>query len=1001
MVPDGQPRGPEPALIIDPTPKRPSWHLMSPGPARERLMNPTDWRLKLDPGNVGLSEGWPEHGLPADAVPAEVPGVWNTMAPGYAGVVWYEATFRRPFLAGGAIRLVIGAANYQTDSWLNEVYLGRHEGGYDAFSFRCTHALRDGENRLTLRIVDPPPDGDIDGLRLRECPTAKESWYGGYGGPWGGVWFEQSAEIWIEDVCAYGDLPTGRASFRVTLASDLRVTQQTSVRAQIVVKAASTPDQKSNVVESVTAVEVHPTGAVTTLDVPITSPVPWSPERPTCYLWSVVLGFPGTVFSDSVVGTLGFRTCEWRDGIFYLNGERRFLKGALLQPTYPRTLVRAPGLTLREDIQLARKAGANLVRCHLRPPDPVTLALADMTGMMLYVEPPLAWIEPSGRLLEHGKRELQAMVRACGNHPCVVMWGIFNENARATEAVGGELMAELARLDPTRPIVENSGGAAVGETGMWAWGGQSRCWSPGWEAPRPLNDVHVYLANPLRREARDLMTTLGDGPTLDVAPCRPPNERIESRMSADAVLVSEYGCGALPDFDAALAAFGDEQHLADAALLRDLRDDLARGLEARGLDREIGDVGSLVRQTQALQAEGILAQTAALRRNPNVSGLILTQLADAGWEQMAGLVGYWRHPRPALEAFKQALQPRLLHVETDDPCGVDTVRVRAALIEEPGLPPLREPAALSLSFDGNPHSTGARPVRLPLSRAREMMSARRAALPRSPLDSGAPRPRVPLPVAKPIVAPRSGAGGEGVTPSSEALRGGVLMMPLPTGPGLYRVRARITTDGWQDEAACMARRLPDRPPETGAGVVLLGNGLRRSLPEAMLTLPPDWTGPILAYLPSRPTVASLKLAVERARAGAHLCLVGLDPTSAQQVERLIRIPLALHSGRGNFMGVHHYVRAHPVLAGIGAPCLADSTFAEVLPAWVTDELPGAEVLAGCFTVPDGGRGFLWRASLQTLPLGRGRLTLCQLQLGQRHGGALGGYLLDTLLAWLR
>ena len=32
--------------------------------------------------------------------------------------------------------------------------------------------------------------------------------------------------------------------------------------------------------------------------------------------------------------------------------------------------------------------------------------------------------------------ELESMVRACGNHPSVVMWGIFNENARAAEAAG-------------------------------------------------------------------------------------------------------------------------------------------------------------------------------------------------------------------------------------------------------------------------------------------------------------------------------------------------------------------------------------------------------------------------------------------------------------------------------------------------------------------------------------------------------------------------------------
>ena len=101
------------------------------------------------------------------------------------------------------------------------------------------------------------------------------------------------------------------------------------------------------------------------------------------------------------------------------------------------------------------------------------------------------------------------------------------------------------------------------------------------------------------------------------------------------------------------------------------------------------------------------------------------------------------------------------------------------------------------------------------------------------------------------------------------------------------------------------------------------------------------------------------------------------------------------------MGMHHYVREHPIFEGVGAPCLADGVFSEVLPAWVVEELPGAEVAAGCFTVPDGGRGFLWRASVQTMPLGAGRLTLWQLGLGRRQGGALGQYLLDMLVGWLR
>jgi hypothetical protein len=963
-------------------------------------MQATDWRLRLDAGNIGAVEGWPERGLPADTIPADVPGVWNTIAPGYAGVAWYEVAFRPDLPRGGSARLVVGGANYLTDAWLNGTHLGRHEGGYDAFAFRCGHALREGENRLTLRIVDPPLEGEIDGLRLRECPTAKESWYGGAGGPWGGVWLERSSEIWIEDVRVHGDLAGERATFRVTLASNLVVPTMVRVQACAGRDARSAPDNSGGGAPSPGAsatLIVDRQGAVATLTVPTPAPRAWSPESPSLTFWQVGIEMPGEGWVDVAIGQFGYRTCELRDGVFYLNGEPRYLKGALLQPTYPRSILAPtqpvhPGEPLsledardrekrrrwfadippdprEEDVRIAEGIGLNLIRFHLRPPLPGILTQCDRRGMMAYVEPPLAWIEPSGRLLEHGRRELAALVRACGNHPSVVLWGIFNENARATEAVGGDLMAELAALDPTRPIIENSGGAAVGEVGQWAWGGQSRCWSPGWEAPRPLNDVHVYLANPLRQEARTLLATLGDGLTLDVTPGRPSGERIESRLSADAVLVSEYGCGALPDFDAALAAFGDETHLADAGLLRELGDDLARGLARRGLDREIGDVVSLVRQTQALQAEGIFAQTAALRRNPNVSGLILTQLADAGWEQMAGLVGLWRHPRPALAAFSQAIRPRLLHAEVDDPCSAGLVRVRGWLIEEPGLPPLREPAVLTMTVESGspPHRTF--------------------------------RPAAGLPVRVPLTQVR---GKRGRLPG--AREGGplnLMTLPLPAEAGRYQIRARLQTDGWADETVSYVRRLPDRARTTGEGLVLLGRELRASLPDARTDLPADWSGPILAYLPSRPSLADLALAIERARSGAHLCLVGLDPPLAARLEPLLGLPLALHGARGNFMGMHHYLRDHSVFAGLGAPCLADATFAEVLPAWAVEELSGAEVLAGCFTVPDGGRGFLWRASVQTLPFGRGRLTLWQLAVGKRQGGALGRYLLDGLASWLR
>jgi ABC-type branched-subunit amino acid transport system substrate-binding protein len=83
------------------------------------------------------------------------------------------------------------------------------------------------------------------------------------------------------------------------------------------------------------------------------------------------------------------------------------------------------------------------------------------------------------------------------------------------------------------------------------------------------------------------------------------------------------------------------------------------------------------------------------------------------------------------------------------------------VLDEPYPPP-------PLPNPGDAEATGPPDPCSPLPRTGT--SARRAALPRSPLDSGAPRPRGPVPVAKPMFAPRSGgAGGEGLSPLASRL----------------------------------------------------------------------------------------------------------------------------------------------------------------------------------------------------------------------------------------
>jgi beta-galactosidase/beta-glucuronidase len=171
-----------------------------PASGRQRLDLNGVWRFAQDPGDVGKGDGWPERGLPAPGLALAVPGVWNRAFPGYEGVGWYETLFAAVDAPSGPAWVRVGAANQQAQLWLNGVWLGEHEGGYTPFALRCEHALRrDGINRLVVRVVDPPAQGEAGGLRLWETAAAKETWYYRYGGIWGDVALEWGGPAWLDD----------------------------------------------------------------------------------------------------------------------------------------------------------------------------------------------------------------------------------------------------------------------------------------------------------------------------------------------------------------------------------------------------------------------------------------------------------------------------------------------------------------------------------------------------------------------------------------------------------------------------------------------------------------------------------------------------------------------------------------------------------------------------------------------------------------------------------
>ena len=115
--------------------------------------------LGTDPQNMGRDQQWWKEPTP-DAKETKVPWINQDAFPGYHGVAWYWREFEPPDnpQENGRTLLRFWQVDYKADVWLNDQWVGSHEGPEDPFSFDVTEIIRPGQsNRLAVRVLNPVP----------------------------------------------------------------------------------------------------------------------------------------------------------------------------------------------------------------------------------------------------------------------------------------------------------------------------------------------------------------------------------------------------------------------------------------------------------------------------------------------------------------------------------------------------------------------------------------------------------------------------------------------------------------------------------------------------------------------------------------------------------------------------------------------------------------------------------------------------------------------------
>ena len=377
--------------------------------------------------------------------------------------LWYRRTFKVPSKwKDQRVLLHFGAVDWEAAVSVNGVEVGSHRGGYDAFTFDVTDALRpSGDQELVVSVWDPTDAGTQP--RGKQVRNPNGIWYTPTTGIWQTAWLEAVPETYIRGLRITPDVDASTVTIQ---SSAFTTAGPTTLEVEVL-------DGRKVVQRGEVTTEVMTRSIPPQIAPRITLAIPnaklWSPDSPFLYGLRIALVKDGRKI-DKVESYFGMRKIALgkdADGIqrLFLNNEPLFQYGPLDQGFWPDGLYTAPtDEALRYDIEMTKKLGFNMARKHVKIEPARWYYWCDKLGLLVWQDmpsgdqyigsrdPDIERTPESGRQFE---TELRALVDGFYNHPSIVMWVPYNEGWGQWDTAR---IADLIRQwDPTRLVNSVSG----------------------------------------------------------------------------------------------------------------------------------------------------------------------------------------------------------------------------------------------------------------------------------------------------------------------------------------------------------------------------------------------------------------------------------------------------------------------------------------------------------------------------------------------------------------
>ncbi|MDD7357699.1 MAG: glycoside hydrolase family 2, partial [Eubacterium coprostanoligenes] len=322
----------------------------------------------------------------------------------------------------GKVFVHFGAVDQIAKVYLNGRFVGIHHGGYTPFSFEVSHFIQE-HNTLNVVVRDLTEKNEYS--RGKQKTNRGGIWYSAQSGIWQTVWLESTPDEYIPNVRITPDLDNQTVMFEAD--GNIIIQKLIYDGENLIADTTDTVVKLENVKE-------------------------WSPENP--FLYDVVFKYK----NDEVRSYFGMRKFSVGtddNGLprLMLNNKPYFMNGLLDQGYYPDGFLTPPSNdAMKFDVKSVKNLGFNMLRKHIKIEPMLWYHYCDVNGIIVWQDMingggnyglevsaiPFVGINLDDSNYKTFKRtslearklyykELEEMITALYNCPCIAVWVPFNE----------------------------------------------------------------------------------------------------------------------------------------------------------------------------------------------------------------------------------------------------------------------------------------------------------------------------------------------------------------------------------------------------------------------------------------------------------------------------------------------------------------------------------------------------------------------------------------------